>query len=375
MKKIVLINQVSGYLFIDIANAFSSAGYDVILIAGSLVPRNTPLNNVISFDKIIKYNRNSVPSRIYSWVIGFIQILFKIWFKYRNHELFIVSNPPLAPMIPLFCKNKFSLLIFDVYIEKPEELPVLKNMKILTSFWRKAHSKVFSKAERIFTLTEGMQQTILKYSGKKSAEIVPIWTDNEFLKPVPIEENPFIKEHHLENKFLILYSGNIGTSSGVEMLVNIAAEIISEKIQFVIIGEGIRKKSIEEKVRALGLTNCILLPWQETDILPFSLASANLSVVSLSAGTSKNAIPSKLYNYMSVGSPILGLADSDSDLARLIEFENIGKCFEPSKINDIISFILLLFEDSKHCSLYSKNSLLASKKFTVSNVAKFLPKN
>ena len=161
------------------------------------------------------------------------------------------------------------------------------------------------------SLTEGMQQTILKYSGKKSAEIVPIWTDNEFLKPVPIEENPFIKEHHLENKFLILYSGNIGTSSGVEMLVNIAAEIISEKIQFVIIGEGIRKKSIEEKVRALGLTNCILLPWQETDILPFSLASANLSVVSLSAGTSKNAIPSKLYNYMSVGSPILGLADSD----------------------------------------------------------------
>ena len=41
-KAITIINQDSGYLMIDIANAYAEAGYEVSLIAGRLVERNTP---------------------------------------------------------------------------------------------------------------------------------------------------------------------------------------------------------------------------------------------------------------------------------------------------------------------------------------------
>ena len=201
----------------------------------------------------------------------------------------------------------------------------IRRLSFLSSLWIKAHKKVLKRAEKIFTLTEGMKNILEKYSGGKAVDIVPIWTDSDFLKPIPQEKNPFIKEHQLEGKFIVLYSGNIGTSSGVESLIQVASLVNDDKIKFVIIGDGVRKGAVIEEIRKLNLKNCLVLPWQDVSVLPYSLASANLGVVSLVASSSKNAIPSKMYNYMSVGAPILGLADLDSDLAKLIKSQSNRK--------------------------------------------------
>jgi glycosyltransferase involved in cell wall biosynthesis len=357
---------------IDIANAFVRAGYKVSFITGRLVERNTPLAPGIKLDKICRYRRSNIPIRLYSWFWGTLQILFKVWFRYRKNHLFIVSNPPFAPLIPVACRNTFSLLIFDVYIEKPKEFPIIRRLSFLSSLWIKAHKRVLARAEKIYTLTEGMKNTIVKYAGEKPVDIVPIWTDSEFLQPIPQDKNPFIREHQLEGKFIVLYSGNIGTSSGVESLIQVASQVHDRKIIFVIIGDGSRKSLLTEKIQKLGLNNCILLPWQDVNVLPYSLASANLAVVSLAANSSKSAIPSKLFNYMSVGSPILGLADPDSDLSKLIKSQLIGKCFSPGSSSEIAEYINYLANNTEVCKILSSKSLLTSKAYTRRNADMFI---
>ena len=357
---------------IDIANAYADAGYQVNLIAGRLVQRNKSLRKGVTWQKIIRYDRSSTFKRLFSWGIAMLQILWLLWFRFRKDQLLIVSNPPFAPLIPLLCKNEYSLLIYDVYIEKPSEFPFIGKIVFLINLWKKAHKKVLVKAKKIFTLTEGMKRNIEKYSGGKLVIIVPIWTDNVFLKPLAENDNPFLKAHNLEDKFIVLYSGNIGMSSGVETLVDIAAKIHSEKIRFVIIGEGIRKKSVIEKVNKLQLSNCLILPWQKTDMLPYSLASANLAVVSLVGKSSKRSIPSKLFNFLSVGVPILGIADLHSDLAKLIKKYDIGICFLPENIDEISDYIKQLANNPNQYYRYSQNSRKASKEHTVKNVQKFL---
>jgi glycosyltransferase involved in cell wall biosynthesis len=371
-KEITLINQDSGYLMIDIANAYAKSGYKVNLLTGRLVERNTPLHTGIKLDKICRYRRSNIPIRLHSWFWGTLQIIFKVWFKYKNSHLFIVSNPPLAPLVPMVCKNAFSLLIYDVYIEKPKELPVIRRLSFLTGLWIKAHKKVLKRAEKIYTLTEGMKNILEKYSNGKAVDIVPIWTDSEFLKPIPQDKNPFIKKHQLEGEFIVLYSGNIGTSSGVESLIQVASQVNDRKIKFVIIGDGARKSSIIDKIQKLELNNCLVLPWQEVSVLPYSLASANLAVVSLAARSSKSAIPSKLFNYMSVGAPILGLADMDSDLSKLIESQGIGKCFTPDSSSEIADYINYLANNNTECKSLSSRSLLTSKNYTSQNADLFL---
>lgn len=371
-KAITIINQDSGYLMIDIANAYAEAGYEVSLIAGRLVERNTPLYPSIKLDKICRYRRSNIPIRLYSWFWGTLQILFKVWFKYRKNHLFIVSNPPIAPLIPMVCKNTFSLLIYDVYIEKPKEFPIIRRLSFLSSLWISAHKRILARAEKIYTLTEGMKNILEKYSEGKTVDIVPIWTDSEFLQPIPQDKNPFIKEHQLEGKFIVLYSGNIGTSSGVESLIQVASLVQDRKIKFVIIGNGARKSILKDKIQKLKLTNCMLLPWQDVKVLPNSLASANLAVVSLAASSSKSAIPSKLFNYMSVGAPILGFADLDSDLAKLIKSQLIGKCFSPGSSSEIAEYINYLANNSEECINLSSRSLMTAKDYTSQNAKLFL---
>ena len=371
-EKLTIINQDSGYLMIDIANAYAKSGYEVSLICGRLVERNTPLNPGIKLDKICKYRRSNIPIRLYSWFWGTLQIIFKVWFKYRKNHLFIVSNPPFAPLIPMVCKNTFSLLIYDVYIEKPKDLPLIRRLSFLSSLWVKAHKRVLKRAEKIFTLTEGMKNIIAQYSGGNTVDIVPIWTDSDFLKPIPPDKNPFIREHQLEGKFIVLYSGNIGTKGGLETLIQVASLVKNRKIKFVIIGDGARKSFLADKIQKLKLTNCMLLPWQDVNVLPNSLASANIAVASLVASSSKGAIPSKLFNYMSVGAPILGLADLDSDLAKLIKSLSIGKCFTHDSSNEIAEYINYLANNAEECKTLSARSLSGSKNYTSRTAEMFL---
>lgn len=371
-KKITIINQDSGYLMIDIANTYAKAGYEVSIIAGRLVERNIPLDPSIKLDNICRYRRSSMLMRMTSWFRGLFQILIKVWFRYKNSHLLIISNPPFAPLIPLVCKNPYSLLIYDVYIEDPANFQIIGKITFLVNAWKKAHKKVLAKAEKIFTLTEGMKNTLEKYSGGNPVNIIPIWTDNEFIIPIPADQNPFIARHHLAGKFIVLYSGNIGVDSGVEALIDVAALVKSDKIHFVVIGEGARKETIIKKIENLNLKNCLVLPWQDTKDLPFSLASANLAVVSLTTQASKNSIPSKVYNYMSVGAPILCMADPDSDLAQLVNSKSLGHCFNPSLLKEITDYIINLSKNQKECERLSKNSLQASKEYTVENARRLL---
>ena len=93
-KVVVIINQDSGYLMIDIANAFFAKEFDVHLITGRLVERNNPLNEKIKVTKIIRYQRDSTLKRLGTWLIGFFQILFQILLKHRKKKLLLVFFPP-----------------------------------------------------------------------------------------------------------------------------------------------------------------------------------------------------------------------------------------------------------------------------------------
>src|SRR5436189_4264808 len=113
-ESIVFINQNAGYLMIDIIHAHTQYQQRAI-ITGKLVSRNKSLDDAVVVEKIITYNRSSAIKRLFTWFWGFVQILWLVKTKYRKSDLFIITNPPFAVFIPLFCNNKFSVLIYDIY--------------------------------------------------------------------------------------------------------------------------------------------------------------------------------------------------------------------------------------------------------------------
>jgi len=357
---------------IDIINSYVDEGYDCVLITGRLVERNKKLNKSVPVERIIIYNRSSTIKRLFTWIMGFIQIWIKVAFRYRNDSLFIVSNPPIAPLLRMVVKNRFNLLIFDVYPDAFSELGYLDKNSFILKLWEKANREVYSKAVNIFTITEGMKLAIQKYVADKKIVVVPLWTDNTLLKPVDPSINPFLRKYNLSGKFVVLYSGNLGLSGDVDILVDVAARIDRDDIAFVIIGDGAKKNMIRDKVESLGVTNVMMLPWQPVSELPYSLSSANLAVVTLGKNASKLAIPSKLYNFLSVGSPLLCIAGNGSEVENLVTKFDCGKCFEPSDISGITDFILKMVDNIKLQEMYGENSLKAAGDFSQLKAASFL---
>ena len=117
MKKIVIVNQSSNYLMYDIARAYkdSSLYDDVVVMCGN--PQSLQLEDqiLIKVEKIISYNKKSIITRFWSWIIGTIQIACLVRKGYTGYELLLVSNPPTIHFLTYFCRNKYSALIYDVY--------------------------------------------------------------------------------------------------------------------------------------------------------------------------------------------------------------------------------------------------------------------
>ena len=372
-KQIVFVNQSAGYLMIDIIDAFKNDFEERVLLTGFLNPRNKKLDGTVKVEKLIAYDRSSSVKRIFTWFWGFLKAVYLIKCKYPKAHLFLVSNPPFTAWIPLLCKNSFDILVYDIYPDAFVEFGYLQKNSRIIKKWEGINRKVYNKARKVITITDGMREGLTKYVNKDRVNVVAIWTDNSFLKPIPKSENPFLKTHQIEDKFIVMYSGNMGKSHSVEVLVDLALKCEGQsELFFLLIGGGDKFKEMELLIQSYNLSNIKILPWQDTSLLPFTLSCADLALVTVGNEASDLSIPSKIYNLMSAGTPILCIAPKKSALSVLVDSEKIGVVFAPNEIDAIRSFIYLNVENQKNLKEFKENAIIASLKYGPANAKLFL---
>jgi glycosyltransferase involved in cell wall biosynthesis len=371
-RKIVFINQTTGYLTIDVINEFVSQYYKVALITGSIRVQDTPLSQKVTVSKIVRYNRGNTFRKGFSWLIGTIQIFFLLKFKYRDFEKFFYSIPPTAYLLALKLRFPFSIMIFDLY---PEALKAngFNERSFLYRWWAKRNRKVFPYAYRIFTLSENMKSQVQIYSVNADVRVISNWSAFSGLIPIQKSDNKIIKREGLNGKFLIQYSGNIGVTHNVETLIEVADLLkYDQDLEFQIIGRGERSSVISDMINKKGLVNCKLLPFRKDEELFESLCAADLAVITLDNKTSDISVPSKTYNIMAAGVPVMAIAPLKSAVSGIILEYQIGKAFDKSDIINMCEFVLELKNNPDLRNKLSANALSASKKFSNANAVKYL---
>jgi len=159
--------------------------------------------------------------------------------------------------------------------------------------------------------------------------IIPDWADPYTIRPLP-RENEFRKIHGLHDKFVVLYSGNMGYSSDLETVIEAARELKSyPRIHFVLIGDGVKRAGLEQKTDALGLTNVTFLSFQPRDVFPQVLAAADVCLLTLNRQFTNVAAQGKMYNIMAAGRPLLAVMSQNACGAELITTEQIGTVTVP----------------------------------------------
>jgi len=373
-RSIVFINQATGYLTIDIINAFSASQKfsKVALLAGSIRVQDIPLDTAVEWSKIALYDRGNPVKKFTSWVLGTLQIGWRLATRYRNYEVFYITIPPFAYIWSLFLPNRFSILVFDVY---PDALKIynVSERNIMYRLWCWVNRKLYRNAQHLYTLGNGMANVLQQYVDRAKITIIHNWSGLTKVRTTERNENSFLKEHNMQNKFVVQYSGNIGYTHNVEVLVTLAGLMKDHTdILFLIIGRGERYTTIKQQVEGKNLVNCKVLPFQPDDILNETLSAADLGVVLLDAKTAHVSIPSKIYNLQAVGVPILGIADTTSELALHLKKYNTGNCFERSDIKAMCNYILDLKHDRVGLNQLKANSKIAARDFTSANAHEYV---
>lgn len=369
----VLIDQAAGQKQIAILSVFEHMFSEQSIIAGSINKRDKGLGDNVKWERAIKYNRKNALTRLFTWLVFTVQAFIIIKRKYKESELFIITNPPTSIFLTLLLKNKFRILVFDLYPDAFYEYGYLKKTSFLYRLWSKTNKKILNRADRIYTLSHGMSDKLSAYVNKDKIEIVELWTNSNFLMDVVISENHFADKFGLSNKFVVLYSGNMGITHPVEKILEIARRTKDQKeILFVLIGGGHKYNLIKNQINIECLENVLIMPWLEAKELPYSFNASCVGFVTLDNAASKLSVPSKVFDLFAVGLPVIGIGSGSSELSLLLDKYGAGRCFEQDNIDGMLAFLLDLKNSKELYSNFRASSFLAAKNHTPKNALNFI---
>lgn len=244
-------------------------------------------------------------------------------------DLLVSFSPPLplglsAWLLSRIWRRPWVLQIEDLYPDAAVAAGVLKNRKVIDFFLR-IERFLYRHAQRISVISASFEQALLaKGIATAKISLIPPWADPAEVQPMQ-KNNDFRHCHGLDDKFVVMYAGNIGLTSCLEDVLA-AAEILRNRkdIQFVIVGEGVKREALEAEARANDLTNVLFLPYRPRESMSEMLAAADVGLVTLTPGAVRTSLPHKMFNIMASARPILGVTPPDGEVARLIRLAGCG---------------------------------------------------
>jgi len=305
------------------------------------------------FAPVFKNGRASLVFRALNFLSFNITCLIGgLFFAGRQDLIFAPSSPPLTNgicgyIIGIFKRIPFIYNVQDIYPDMAIKLRVLHN-KFIIRILRLIENLVYKKARKVLVLSGAMRRNLIeKKVNTDKIQIIPNFIDTNFIKPIE-KGNHFSSNWALNDKFVVMYAGNIGLPHGVEFVVE-SAELLREykTIMFSFVSRGEYKDKIMRLCEDKGLNNVVFPPQQPEHMVPQIWASADISLVTSLKGLSTDSVPSKTFAIMASGRPVIAMVDEGSEVWNMVEEANCGICVLPENPELLAMAILKLYENEE----------------------------
>jgi glycosyltransferase involved in cell wall biosynthesis len=285
----------------------------------------------------------------------------------RGDQILVVTAPPTMPittaMAALLRSASYTILVQDSYPEILIAVGALKKNSLSVGIINFFNRWAYKYASNIIVMGRDMNDLFRRKTEGLDIPIVtiPNWADLETIHPTPRDDNPLLKELGISDKFVFLYAGNIGHPTDVQTIVNSAEQLLGrDEIHFLFIGAGVKKKWVEAQVRERGLTNVTVIDYRPRAEQNIFLNACDVGLIALIDGMLGTAMPSRTYNIMAAGKPVLALTEAGSELARVIDEEGIGRYVPPGRTDELTRAILQMFENRDELAEMGKRARAAA---------------
>ncbi len=322
-----------------------------------------------------KFDKKILLLRLINFFTISMSIFIKALLKIRKQDLVIVATaPPSLPfVIAIACKlvqAKCILRIEDIYPETLIATGITESRSILARLMSFLNRWLYRSVDHITVLGRDMKQLVETKSYRdlnfNHVTTITNWADLDLVAPMPKNNNTLINELGLKNKFVVQCAGNMGRAQGIESMF-VAAEMLQEKsdIHFLFIGTGVKREWMEKTVQDKLLKNITIIGQRPRIDQPIFLNACDIAIVSLISGMKGAAVPSRLYNIMAAGKPIIAIAEHDSEVSLVINEEEIGWVTTPDAPNELAEVILNAYSNPiKLQQMGSRARLAVENKYT-----------
>ena len=276
--------------------------------------------------------------------------------------LYLESTPPiqglLGAFINIFKGTPFVYCLQDIFPDSLAGTGLAKKGSILWKIGRVVENFTYKHADKIIVISEDFKKNIMaKGVPEDKIEVVYNWVDQNAVVHVDRSGNKLIGKYNIDpTKFYIEYSGNIGLTQNMDMLLDVMKELKTShpEIGLILVGEGAYKKQVEEIVKRDELTNVTMLPFQDYADISHVFSLGDVGIIISKPGVGSNSVPSKTWSIMSASRPVL--ANFDENEVKTILSDN--KCGIFTKAGDKTAFkeaIIKLYENRELCKEYGRN--------------------
>lgn len=311
--------------------------------------------------KVPRFDKHNKISRVKNILAYFFRSIFASFKAPKADYILTESQPPiLGGLLGVAGKwinrlrGKKSKLLYIIQDYNPEQTMVVgfsKNQLILKAMMffdkfscKRADKVIVVGSDMVPTMTNRFTNKRGKVS-KKLPETVFInnWMDENDVYPLPSDDPnvvAFKQKYGLENKFVIMYSGNIGLFYDLENLFKVIERFKDrDDVVFPFVGEGTMKDELMAYVEEHDMKNVIFIPYQEKDQLVYSLNAADVHWIVNAKGVKGVSCPSKLYGILAVAKPALGVLEIGTEARTIIENVESGFVVSPKHYDRVAMLI------------------------------------
>ncbi|KAF3886802.1 MULTISPECIES: glycosyltransferase family 4 protein [Nostocales] len=275
-------------------------------------------------------------------------------------DVILLTVPPLLISLPAILLGwiyncPIILNVQDILPEAAIRVGLIEN-KLMIRALEALEKFAYRYSHRISVIADGFRENLIN-KGVPSRKIscIPNWVNVNFIRPLPKQRNVFRATYQLEDKFVVLYSGNIALTQGLETVIEAATSLRHiPEIVFIIAGESKALQRLRKYCHSCGADNVLLIPLVTREKLPEMLAAADLGLVVQKRNVISFNMPSKIPLLLASGRPILASVPASGTAARAVRKSGGGIVIAPESPRAMASAVLELYKNPEKVAQLGK---------------------
>ena len=251
-------------------------------------------------------------------LLGFVYWHFISFFVglYIGHVDIIISpSPPLTIGLlnVLFAKLKHCKTIYNIQEVYPDILKLKDGLVLSVLKWME--KKVYNRSDAV-TIIDKLYYDVISSRMKDPSKlrIIPNFVDTKLYHRIDWKQILNQSTFPQSDSIKLLYAGNIGLAQSWETLVYLADRTRDLNVEYIIIGDGVKRGFLEDEVRNRDLKKVHIMPYISRDLMPAVISYSDASFIFMKPEMDGCGFPSKVYTIMACEKPLLILSSEHTPL-------------------------------------------------------------